>query len=98
MIKLVTIKRALLFSALSFSPLVFSLQADYSPRFHDPLLLADHQILGKKQAINIAKSRHNGKVLSANLIRANSNSFYKIKLLDKKGRVKTIKVNATKQH
>jgi len=91
-------KRVLLGSILLCSPLVFSLEADNNSRYHGQMLLADHQLLEKDQAINIAKRRNKGKVLSADLVRGKSKSYYKIKMLNDKGRVKTVKINAIKNH
>ncbi len=98
MIKPAIIKELVLCSAITFSPLVISLEVDKNAHYHDPMLLADHQILAKHEAIDIARRRHNGKVLSANLVHGKSHSYYKIKLINDKGRVKTVKVNAIKRH
>jgi uncharacterized membrane protein YkoI len=95
---LFTFKWILLGSILLCSPLVLSLEADNNSRYRGPTLLADHQLLEKDQAISIAKRRNNGKVLSADLVRGKSKSYYKIKMLNDKGRVKTVKINATKNH
>lgn len=50
--------------------------------------------ISKAQAIDIARHRTNGKILSAQLIQKNQHAFYKIKVLTDSGRIKTLRINA----
>lgn len=58
------------------------------------LLLAGQHYISKAQAINIAKQRSSGKVLSAKLVIREQQAFYKIKVLTDQGRIKTLRINA----
>lgn len=54
---------------------------------------AENEAISKQQAIAIVKNTYSGKVLKAKLIEHSDFSFYKIKLLTKKGRVKQVRVD-----
>ncbi len=68
----------------------------YSGPKHWPsmMVLAEQDIISKEQAIAIAKRRHQGKVLSADLEQNKNAPAYRVKLLTDKGRVKTVRINA----
>lgn len=84
---------SLIFPALSFS------QPDSRSRHNDRwLLLAEQQLLNKKQAIEMVKRQHKGKVLSADLVQQNKKPVYKVKVLTDQGRVKTIRIKADKPY
>lgn len=57
------------------------------------IVLAQNGLISKHQAIAIAKRRHKGKVLSAQLIKTDP-PYYKIKMLTPQSRVKFIRVAA----
>jgi len=56
--------------------------------------LAEQGYISKAQAIDIARQRSSGKILSAKLIRKEQHAFYKIKVLTDQGRIKTLRINA----
>lgn len=58
------------------------------------LTLAEQELISREQAIAIAKGRHKGKVLSADLVNKSKDPAYKVKLLTDKGRVKTVRIKA----
>lgn len=58
------------------------------------LLSAERAVISKAQAIDIARQRTNGKILSANLVRREQHAFYKIKVLTDQGRIKTLRIDA----
>ncbi|MEH6358863.1 MAG: PepSY domain-containing protein [Pseudomonadales bacterium] len=75
----------------------FGLQGNnlYSTDNNKPWLLStERTYISKAQAIDIARKRTNGKILSADLIRREQHTFYKIKVLTDQGRIKTLRVNA----
>jgi len=61
------------------------------------LLLAEQPYISKAQAIEIARQRSDGKILSAKLIQREQQAFYKIKMLTDQGRIKTLRVNAKRR-
>jgi len=61
------------------------------------LLLAEQNYISKAQAIDIARQRTDGKILSAKLIQQEQQAFYKIKVLTDQGRIKTLRVNAKRR-
>jgi len=79
---------------------------NYSPNFNNRvisdrskrhLLLAEQPYISKAQAIEIARQRSDGKILSAKLIKREQHAFYKIKMLTDQGRIKTLRVNAKRR-
>lgn len=79
---------------------------DYSQGFNvrftgdhqKPLLLAAEQrFISKSEAIEIARQRTDGKILSADLIQKGQQAFYKIKVLTDQGRIKTVRINAQRR-
>ncbi|MEH6358942.1 MAG: PepSY domain-containing protein [Pseudomonadales bacterium] len=67
----------------------------YSTDNNKPWLLsAERAYISKAQAIDIARQRTNGKILSADLVRREQHAFYKIKVLTDQGRIKTLRINA----
>lgn len=66
---------------------------DNRPKQHRQL--AEQQsYISKAQAIEIARQRSNGKILSAKLVHRERQAFYKIKVLTDQGRIRTLRVNA----
>jgi len=61
-----------------------------SPR----LQIAEQRYISKAQAIDIARQRSSGKILSAKLVQGDQQAFYKVKVLTDQGRVKTLRINA----
>lgn len=61
------------------------------------LQLAEQAYISKAQAIDIARQRSSGKILSAKLIRKEQHAFYKIKVLTDQGRIKTLRINAQRR-
>ena len=57
-------------------------------------LSAERTYISKAQAIDLAKQRTKGKILSANLERKEQHTVYKIKVLTDQGRIKTLRINA----
>lgn len=96
----------LLLGSLSLSGQAASTERMYGDSFHhfnsaheqSWLLLAEQTYISKAQAIDIAKHRAKGKILSADLIRKEQQSFYKIKVLTDQGRIKTLRINAQTKH
>ena len=67
----------------------------YSTDNNKPWLLsAERAYISKAQAIDIARQRSNGKILSAKLVQREQHAFYKIKVLTDQGRIKTLRINA----
>jgi len=92
----------LLLASLSLSGLAASTERMHDDNSHhfisdneQPWLLpAKQATISKAQAIDIAKHRAKGKILSADLIQREQHSFYKIKVLTDQGRIKTLRINA----
>lgn len=61
------------------------------------LLLTEQAYISKAQAIEIARQRSDGKILSAKLIQREQHAFYKIKILTDQGRIKTLRINAERR-
>lgn len=62
---------------------------------HRPWQVArEADYISKAQAIDIARHRTKGKILSADLVQKNQHAFYKIKVLTDSGRIKTLRINA----
>ncbi len=66
-------------------------------RRKQPLLLTEQTYISKAQAIEIARQRSDGKILSAKLIQREQHAFYKIKILTDQGRIKTLRINAERR-
>lgn len=92
------ITTALLMIVLTFPALSYGQPDRRSGTSDRWLRLADQQLLNKKQAIEMVKRQHKGKVLSADLVQKNKKPVYKVKVLTDKGRVKTIRVKADKPY
>lgn len=58
------------------------------------LQIAEQRYISKAQAIDIARQRSNGKILSAKFVQRDHQAFYKVKVLTDQGRVKTLRINA----
>ena len=58
------------------------------------LLVFANTISNAKQAAQHVRSRYGGKILSVNTSYSSGNNGYKVKLVDKQGRVLTVFVNA----
>lgn len=63
-------------------------------RYYQPILIAEQHLISREQAIAIAKKRHPGRVLSAELEEDPAPPNYRVKILSENGRVKTVRVNA----
>ena len=81
----------------------FNNEHKFNPSFNDSFnsdhenrwpLLAERGYISKSQAIDIARHRAKGKILSADLVHGNQRAFYKIKVLTDQGRIKTLRINA----
>lgn len=61
-------------------------------------LAREQTYISRAQAIDIARHRTNGKILSAHLVQKNQHAFYKIKVLTDQGRIKVLRINAQSGH
>ncbi|EGG98327.1 hypothetical protein imdm_155 [gamma proteobacterium IMCC2047] len=67
----------------------------FNDRSKSPALqIAEQRYISKAQAIDIARQRSNGKILSAKFVQRDHQAFYKVKVLTDQGRVKTLRINA----
>lgn len=57
-----------------------------------PTGFADNHLISKQEAVSIAQKDHPGRVLSVK----QKNGQYRIKIIDKQGKVRMISVDATK--